>query len=136
MKKLITLFACACAMFIAGCSKGPDAVALDFMKTMQAGKADEAYLKKACTEETAKLFGAVMALGKDEMQEKLKGATFTATDTKIDGDTATVTIKTTVTKDGKEESEEEKIDLKKVDGNWKVNQSKEDGKKNGDKKKK
>ena len=54
MKKLITLFACACAMFIAGCGNSPDAVVLDFMKTMQADKADEAYLKKTCTEDTAK----------------------------------------------------------------------------------
>ena len=134
MKKLITLFACACAMFIAGCSKGPDAVALDFCKTMQSGKVDEAYLKETCTETTAKLFTLGLALAKDEMLEKLKDATFTVTDTKIDGDTATVTIKTTVKKDGKEESDEEKWDLKKVDGKWKINQSKEE-KKSTEKKK-
>ena len=135
MKKLITLFACACAMFIAGCGNSPDAVVLDFMKTMQADKADEAYLKKTCTEDTAKMFGAVLALAKEEMKKELKDATFTVTDTKIDGDTAVVTLKTTKKKDGKEESEEEKWNLKKVDGKWKINQSKEEKGKKDDKKK-
>ncbi len=134
MKKLITLFACACAMFIAGCGKGPDAVALDFFKTMQAGKADEAYLKETCTEETAKLFGAVLALGKDEMMKDLKDVTFAVSDTKIDGDNATVTLKVTKKKDGKDESKDETVKLKKVDGKWKINQGKEDKKPKAEKK--
>ena len=55
MKKLMTLLACACALFIAGCGKGPDAVVLDYLKTMQDGKLDEDYAKANCTEDTAKL---------------------------------------------------------------------------------
>ena len=124
MKKLITLLACACALLIAGCGNKPDAVALDFMKTLAAGKADEAYLKANCTEDTAKLFGAVMAMAKDEMKKEMEGATFSVTDTKIDGDNATVTIKIEGKKGkGKDEA---KIKLKKDGGKWKVQQSKED----------
>ena len=50
-------------------------------------------------------------------------------DTKIDGDKATVTVKMEggkKDKDGKAGKEEEKFDLKKVDGKWKIDFNKED----------
>lgn len=133
MKKLIMLLACACtALIITGCGKKPDAVVLDYMKTMQEGKLDEAWVKENCTEETAKLLNAMLALGKDEitkeMKEKLEGVTFTVTDTKIDGDTAVVTVKTEGGKNKDKGKEEEKINLKKVDGKWKIHETKEEGK--------
>ena len=130
MKKLMMLLACACALFFAGCGKGPDAVALDYFKTMQAGKLDEAYAKANCTEDTAKLLCAALALGKEEMLKEMKegfeGVTFKVTDTKIDGDTAVVTIKAEGLKDKKKGKEEAKVNLKKVDGKWKIHQTKED----------
>ena len=139
MKKLTLLLACACtALIITGCAKKPDAVVLDYMKTMQEGKLDEAWVKENCTEETAKLLNAMLALGKDEiskeMKEKLEGATFTVTDTKIDGDTAVVTVKVEGGKQKDKGKDEQKVNLKKVDGKWKIHESKEDGKdKKGDK---
>lgn len=132
MKKPLTLLACACALFIAGCSKGPDAVALDYFETIKAGKLDEAYAKANCTDDTAKMICAALALGKGkedmakEMQKEMEGITFTVTDTKIDGDNAVVTIKAEGTKGKKKGNEDAKIKLKKVDGKWKIHQSKED----------
>ena len=128
MLKLMTMTVCTCAMFIiAGCGgSSPDAVALDFMKTLQAGKADEAYLKANCTEDTAKLFGVVMAMGKDELKKELDGVTFSVKETKIDGDSAVVTLVAEGKKDKKGAKEDSKLTLKKVDGKWKINVKKED----------
>ncbi len=128
MIKLMSMAVCACAMFIiAGCGgSSPDAVALDFMKTLQAGKADEAYLKANCTEDTAKLFGLAMAMGKDELKKEMDGVTFSVKDTKIDGDSAVVTLVAEGKKDKKGGKEEEKLNLKKVDGKWKIDVKKED----------
>ena len=130
MKKLMMLLACACALFIAGCGNGPDAVVLDYFKTMQAGKLDEAYAKANCTEDTAKLLCAALALGKEDVNKELKkemeGVTFKVTDTKIDGDNAVVTIKAEGKKDPKKGKDEAKVNLKKVDGKWKIHQTKED----------
>ena len=135
MIKLMAMVACVCAVFgIAGCGgNSPDAVALDFLKTVQAGKADEAYLKANCTESTAKMFGMLLTMGKDEMTKEMEGVTFSVADTKIDGDKATVTIKAEGGKKGQEGKDEEKINLKKVDGKWKVDIGKEDGGKKDDK---
>ncbi len=129
MKKLMTFLACACALFIAGCGKGPDAVVLDYFKTMQDGKLDEDYAKANCTEDTAKLLCTALALGKDELNKEMKkemeGVTFKVTDTKIDGDNAVVTVKAEGKKD-KKGKDEVKINLKKVGGKWKIHQTKED----------
>ncbi len=126
--KIIAMVACACTMFgLTGCGGSPDAVALDLLETLKAGKADEAYLKDHCTEDTAKLF----LLVKDEIAKKAKEEddNYTVVDTKIDGDKATVTIQTE-SKKGKDKDE---ITLKKVDGKWKVDIDKE-GMMKGDKK--
>lgn len=128
MIKLIVMTVCTCAMFlIAGCGgPSPDAVALDFMKTLQAGKADEAYLKETCTEDTAKLFGLAMAMGKDELKKELEGVTFSVKETKIDGDTAVVTLVAEGKKGKKGGKDDDKLTLKKVDGKWKIDVKKED----------
>lgn len=122
MVKMATVVACAVAMFgIAGCgSKAPDVVAVEFFQTLAAGKADLDYLKKHCTEDTAKLF---VMLG-DEAAKEMKGATFTVVDTKIDGDKAKVTIKQIG--GAKPDDKPQKVDLVKVDGEWKVAINKED----------
>ena len=131
MIKLMAMVACMCAVFgIAGCGgNSPDAVVLDFLKTMQSGKADEAYLKANCTESAAKMFTLGLAMAKDEMMKNMEGVKFSVADTKIDGDKATVTVKMEggkKDKDGKAGKEEEKFDLKKVDGKWKIDFNKED----------
>ena len=121
--KLVAMMVCACALLgITGCGNSPDAVALDFMKSIQAGKVDEAYLKANCTEECAKLFGVVLVMGKDEMMKEMKDVKFSVKDAKIDGDKAVVTILQENAK-GKEEA---KMNLKKVDGKWKIDQKKKE----------
>lgn len=124
--KLIT--ACASAMlFIAGCGgSSPDAVALDFMKTLQTGKADEDYLKANCTETSRTLLKGVFGEFNDECKRKLEGITFTVVDTRIEEDTATVTIRLTKKVADKSSSEEKKITLKKVDDRWQIDIKNED----------
>ena len=121
MKKLMKFAAMAVCvgtmLGITGCgSKSPDAVAVEFLQTMAAGKADMDYLQKHCTQEAASLFFMV---GKEAARE-MKGATFTVVDTKIDGDKARVSIE----KNGGEKPEN--IHLVKVDGEWKVTVNKEE----------
>ena len=103
-----------------GCGeKAPDVVALDVLKTLQAGKATPEYLSKNCTAQTAQLFNMFGAM----TTEALKGATFTVVDTKVNGDKAVVTIK----QDGGEKPGTEDCDLVKVDGKWKLDVKKEKG---------
>lgn len=125
MKKLIKALAiviAATAMFCTtGCGKGPDAVAIDLMEHMRDGKADNDYLKKVCTEDTAKLLGGLITMGGDEMKKEMEGAKFSVVETKIDGDKAVVKIHT---KKGDKE-DDEKVNLVKVDGKWKVEMKKD-----------
>ena len=68
-------------------------------------------------------------LGRELDIENMEGVKFSVADTKIDGDKATVTVKMEggkKDKDGKAGKEEEKFDLKKVDGKWKIDFNKED----------
>lgn len=102
----------------AGCgAKGPDAVALDVLKTLQSGKATPEYLKEYCTEKTVPLFAMAGAM----VAEKLKGVTFSVVDTKIDGDKAVVTIK----QEGGKKPSTEEMKLVKIDGKWKLDVDKE-----------
>lgn len=97
----------------AGCgAKGPDAVALDVFKTIQAGKATPEYLAQNCTAETARFFSMFGSMA----AEGLKGATFTVVSTKIDGSAAVVTIK----QDGGNDAGVKEYDLVLVDGKWKL----------------
>ena len=54
---------------------------------------------------------------KKEMQEKVKGVKIEKKDVKVDGDKATVTFK--LSKEGEKDTEE-KVELVKEDGEWKV----------------
>ena len=118
--KVAMLVACVGAMHcFAGCgAKTPEAVTMDVLKTLQAGKATPEYLAKNCTERTAGLFTMFGTMA----TEATKGATFTVIDTKVNGDKAVVTIK----QDGGEKPGTEKYDLVKVDGKWKLDVNKED----------
>lgn len=107
------------AMFsFAGCgTKGPDAVALDVLKTLQDGKASPEYLAKNCTEKAMQLFSMFGAM----VTENLKGARLTTIATKIDGDMAVVTIK----QEGGKEPGIKEYDMVKFDNEWKLDIDKE-----------
>ena len=84
MVKSIVAAACVCALF-AGCGKAPEEaakvvppeeVALDYMKSMQSGKVDEAYLKEHCTENAVKIIGELLSSGKEGVMSELKGIKF------------------------------------------------------------
>ena len=108
----------------------PDGVLMDFLKTAQAGKLDKAYMEENVADfaksldEFKQVFGgdqkkideAIKEMS-DGMNEKLKGAKFTVTDTKIEGDTAKITVKGE--KDG-EKADSQEFVVKKLDGKWKV----------------
>lgn len=117
--KMATVVAGVGAMLsFAGCgSKAPDQVALDVLKTLQEGKADQAFLEKNCTKETAGVFVAFGSM----MQEATKGATWTASQTYVDDDIATVVIE----QSGGEKPGRETYYLKKIDGQWKLHMDKE-----------
>ena len=102
----------------AGCgAKTPDAVALDVLHKIQAGKATPEYLADNCTAETAQLFTMFGTMATAAM----KGAEFTVVDTKVDGDKAVVTIK----QDGGEKPGTRNCDLVRIDGKWKLKENKE-----------
>ena len=124
MVKSIVVAACACALFV-GCGKAPEEaakvvppeeVALDYMKSMQSGKVDEAYLKEHCTENAVKIIGELLSSGKEGVVSELKGIKFSVGSVNVDGDSAKVTL----TKEGPDGKDSDMIDLKKVDGKWRV----------------
>ena len=114
MKKFLMLAAVFAGMFIlTGCSDSPKDVAEKWVTALIDGDVEEA--NKYSTSD-AKVLNAmfVSAMEKDEDQKKEMEKALDAIDDaeeKIDGDTAKL-----VFKDG-----EGNIDLKKVDGEWKVN---------------
>ena len=131
MKKAMIL-AALCAAVLAGCGpKTPEAVAQKFLETAMTGDMDAA--KKYMSKDAVKALDGIEAMAmkmdekkykeekeqkKKEMQEKAKGVKIEKKDVKVDGDKATVTFK--LSKEGEKEAEEEKIDLVKEDGEWKV----------------
>jgi len=117
--KMATIVAGVGAMLnFAGCgAKSPDKVALDVLKTLQEGKADQAFLEKNCTKETAGVFAMFGGMMKDATQ----GATWSVTQTYIDDDIAMVMIK----QSGGKKPSEETYYLKKMDGQWKMHVDKE-----------
>ena len=115
------LTACVGAMLsFAGCgAKGPDAVALDFMQKLSSGQANLEYLSKNCTEKTAKLF----SMFGDEAAKEINGATFKVINAEIKGDKAVVSIE----QKHADKKTINKIDLVRVEGNWRVDVNKEEG---------
>ena len=109
----------------------PEAVAQKFLETAMAGDMDAA--RKYMSKDAVKMLDGLeeMAKKQDEkkykeekekqkkkMQEKAKGVKIEKKNVKVDGDKATVTFK--LSKEGEKEAEEEKIELVKEDGEWKV----------------
>ena len=117
MIKMAAIAVGAAAMF-AGCgAKTPDAVALDALKTCQAGKVTPEFLAKNFTTEMANNMSKDITMLNETMAARMKGETYTVVDTKINGDTAVVKIKA---ERGKENSTND-VSLILVDGVWKIN---------------
>ena len=133
--KLFAMLACMGAMFcVTGCGANtPEAVVMDFVKTVQAGKIDQAYLEAHFADFKEKMAKRKQELGNDqkkvdaemkmvvemlnEMGKKHgKDAKFSVVESKVDGDKATVTVKSE--KDGKEETQ--KVTVKKINDKWMI----------------
>ncbi len=114
---LFTFFFAACG----GSSDNPQDVAKDFLKALAAKNYDKA--KDLGTDNTAMMIGMIESMAKmapDSLQED-ESADMDALewgDTKIDGDNATCFYSSPDKKD-------QKIELKKVDGKWKVDMKKD-----------
>ena len=118
IKSAMMMASVGAMLSFAGCgSKAPDQVTLDVLKALQEGKADQAFLEKNCTKETAGVFAMFGGM----MKDATKGATWSASQTYIDDDIATVMIK----QSGGERPGEEAYYLKKIDGQWKLHMDKE-----------
>jgi len=105
---LVALFAC----LLAGCGKSPDSVAVDFLKAV--AKPDLKAASEMATPDTAALLNMAAAMG--GVDEAHPNASFKVISSTVNGDTAKVKVRVT---DG-DKVEEEDVDLKKVDGKWKV----------------
>lgn len=92
----------------------PQDVAIDFMEAV--AKLDFKTAGKMASPETKALLDMFASMGEEDGMEAHPNATFKVVSTSVDGDTAKVKIR--MTDDG--ESEENDIDLKKIDGEWKV----------------
>ena len=124
MKKyvILSLLAVALTAFISSCggvANDPESVAKAYLDAVAEMDFDKA--KTFCTEETAAMLDMMKGLmGEmdDEKKEEMKNAKREIIKSEEDGDKAVVTYETD---DG-----EQTIELKKVDGDWKVHQEKEE----------
>lgn len=117
MKKILArlCMVVAVALFVVGCKKGPDAVAVKFFECVADGKYEKAAdYASSSTKPLVAMMNAMPAEAKEEM----KGSKIKAVETKIDGDKATVKLEIT-DKNGKVDTDD--VDLVKEDGEWKVN---------------
>ena len=105
-----------CATFFAGCGSSPEDVAVDFMKAV--AKPDLKAAAEMATPDTAALLNMAAGMGGAEAHPNAKFKVISST---VNGDTAKVKIQ--VTDDG--ETDEEELDLKKIDGDWKVSMPKD-----------
>ena len=124
MKKLTLLF--SLFLIVVSCSSNsPKSVAVNFFEAISEGDFETA--KKYGDTATNSLFDLVLAFGADKMKEEIEKnkdkVKFEVTDEEIDGDEAKVTVKSTELESGKEETSI--VQLKKIDGEWKVSMSKE-----------
>ncbi|MBV7441464.1 DUF4878 domain-containing protein [Weeksellaceae bacterium TAE3-ERU29] len=126
MKKGLGLIMLLCSLFFVSCSGNkPGTVAEKFLTNLEKGNFEEA--KKYSDESTAKLLDMVISFGGEKLKEEIKNKEGNAPKIEIvrveeNDDKATVYYK----EEGAEK--ENKIDLKKIDGDWKVSMNKEDGK--------
>ncbi|MDO4228307.1 MAG: DUF4878 domain-containing protein [Capnocytophaga sp.] len=121
MKKILFIVMFFVAFLITSCSSNsPKAVAEKFITAMENGDFEEA--KKYADDSMGQLLGMLGGLEKDLQKEKEKKK-ITITRAEEDGDKAKVFYKV------EGEEKEKDIDLKKVDGKWKVTFNKENANK-------
>ncbi len=120
--RLLTVLVLLSLSAIGGCSgaaAGPEGAAEAFMDAL--GELDVETAKAHATEESQQLleFLEAMAAEMPEAEkEQMQSADFTVVSSEIDGDNAVVVLDS--------EGEESTLNMKKVDGKWKVDLSKED----------
>jgi len=123
IKKLFVLLSFTLVLFSCGGGNSPESVAQDFMEAL--AKQDFAKAKELGTDKTKGFISMIEGLMQMMPEEQKKNNdTFKGIDgikwgeTKIDGDTAVVYY-------DNGEGKKDKVTLKKVDGNWKVDMKKE-----------
>ncbi|SDD92537.1 DUF4878 domain-containing protein [Riemerella columbipharyngis] len=136
MKKVLSLLFVAFAMIsLISCSSDkPEDAAKNFFENMNSGNFTEA--KKYCDKTTGQMLDMVITMsgGEEKIKEKLKEEKkkkeeFIFVKTELKGknkDEAVVYYKTTAN------AKESTLQLKKIDGEWKVSMSKEEKEKNKD----
>ena len=126
MKKGLLFIMLVCSLFFISCSGNkPGAVAEKFLTNVEKGNFEEA--KKYSDESTGKLLDMLVSFGGEKMKEEIE---------KNKGNIPEIKITRVEEKDDKatvyykqgEEEKESKLDLKKIDGDWKVSINKESGK--------
>jgi hypothetical protein len=122
MKKLFTIIAIACLTLISCSGNGPEGVAKSFLSHTNKGEMAEA--KKYCDEKTASILGMAESMLTPERIEEMKkkNVKIDIVSSEVKDETAKVTYQ--LTSEG-EKSDEKTLDLKKVDGDWKVTMNKE-----------
>ncbi len=123
IKKLLVLLSFTLILFSCGSGSSPKGVAQDFMEAL--AKQDFAKAKELGTDKTkgfiSMLEGFMQMMPEEQKKDNdaFKGIDgIKWGETKIDGDTATVYY-------DNGEGKKDKVILKKVDGNWKVDMKKE-----------
>jgi hypothetical protein len=113
MKTLVRTFSLALIFLLAACSPSPQSTAQAFAENLAKGKITEA--KKYATDQTGQLLDMASSMGGNTINPDFK---FVLVDKSVEGNRAVVHYR-----NGKDGSVE-KIDLVKIDGEWKVNVSK------------
>lgn len=123
MKKSLLIF--LLAIFFVACnnSNSPEVITIKFLESINSGNFKEA--KNYCDESTAKLLEILANMPEGVKENKVSKIKVNIIKTDIKDDTAEVTY----TLDDKKE--EMKMNLKKIDGKWKVSIGKESGKESG-----
>ncbi len=136
MKKRAVVFVCVLliavlALTACGAASGPSAVATKFMDSIKNG--DINAMADCFEPEVATMFKAAMDMMGDEAIDlgQLIGESgvdpasisYSITNEKIDGDTATVTVEMKATVNGEEQTNSSELPLAKVDGKWYISQN-------------
>ncbi len=124
MKKLFSVLAILSLTLFVSCSGGgtPESVAEKFILASSKGDFEEA--KKYCDEKTGSMLGMMAGSmsEKDKEEAKKMDVKFEVVSSDVKEETAVVKYKMTAKG---ETSPEQSMDLKKVDGDWKVTINKE-----------